>query len=173
MRSGLSLLAPTLTPTRPPAPARAASRASTGARALAVEAEPVDDALVGGQPEQARARIAGLRLRRHGPDLDKAEAEPQERVRHLAMLVEAGRHADRIGKIEAEHPHRQPRIVARRGTARHQPEPLDGQPMGILGIEETQQGPGQAVEQADHGASSGNTWRPSGPKASGTAHSTA
>ena len=89
------------------------------------------------------------------------------------MLVEAGRHADRVGKIEAEDPHRKPRIVRRRRTARHQPQPPYRQPMGILGVKETQQWPGQALEQADHGASSGNTCRPSVPKGSGTAHSTA
>ena len=142
-------------------------------RAFAVEAEPVDDALVGRQPEQARARIAGLRPRRHGADLDEAEAEPQQRVRHLAMLVEAGRHADRIGKIEAEDPHRKPRSSAGAGPRGTSLEALDGQPMGVLGIHEAQQRPGQAVEQADHGASSGKTWRPSAPKGSGTAHSTA
>ena len=32
---------------------------------------------------------------------------------------------------------------------------------------------GEVVEQADHGSSSGNTWRPSGPRRSGTAHLTA
>ena len=79
--------------------------------ALAVEAEPVDHALVGGEPEQARARIARLRLRRHGADLDEAEAEPEQRIGHLGVLVEPGRHADRIGEVEPEGPHREPRVV--------------------------------------------------------------
>ena len=39
-----------------------------------VEAEPVDHGLVVGQPEDARARIAGLRQGRDGAHLRKAEA---------------------------------------------------------------------------------------------------
>ncbi len=104
----------------PPAFGARGEPAQHGVGAFAVEAEPVDHALVGMEPEQARARIAGLRQRRHRADLDEAEAEPQQRVGHLGMLVEARRHADRIGEIEAEGTHREPRIVRRRPRKRRE-----------------------------------------------------
>ena len=78
------------------------ARARAGAApfgALRIEAEPVDDACIGIEPEQPRPRIAGLRLRRDGADFDEAEAEPQQRVRHFGVLVEARGDADRIGKL--------------------------------------------------------------------------
>jgi hypothetical protein len=58
VRSLESLLAPTLTPTMPPAPARAASRDSAAPH-LAVEAEPVDHGLVGLEPEQRGRGLPG------------------------------------------------------------------------------------------------------------------
>ena len=55
-----------------------------------VEAHPVDHRAVFLEPEQARLRIARLRLRRHGAAFDKAETEPRHRVRHFAILVKPG-----------------------------------------------------------------------------------
>ena len=118
--------------------------------ALAVEAEPVDHALVARQAEQARARIAGLRQRRHRADLDEAEAEPQQRIGHLGVLVEARRHADRIGKIEPEGAHGQARIVRGRRRERRKPQGLDRERMGVLGFDQAHQRPRERVEQADH-----------------------
>src|SRR5262249_51948817 len=82
-----------------------------GGLALAVEAEAVDHRLVGVESEQARPRITDLRARRYGPDLDEAETHTQQRVRHLGVLVETGRDADRVGKAQAEGAHRQSRVV--------------------------------------------------------------
>ena len=82
-----------------------------GLGAVIVEAHAVDHGLVALEAEQPRPRIAALRLRRHRADLDKAEAEPQQRVRHLGVLVEARGHADRIGEIEAEGAHRELAVV--------------------------------------------------------------
>ena len=107
--------------------------------AVIVEAHAVDDGFVALQPEQPRPRIAGLRLRRHRADFDKAETQPQQRIRHLGALVEARRHADRIGKIQAEGPHRQFWIVRPRPDRRQQPQALDRQTVGILRIEPAQQ----------------------------------
>src|SRR5262249_51008740 len=88
-----------------------------GGLALAVEAEAVDHRLVGVESEQARPRITALRARRYGPDLDEAETHTQQRVRHLGVLVETGRDADRVGKAQAEGAHRQSRVVfARLGS---------------------------------------------------------
>ena len=106
-------------------------------RAVVVEAEPVDDRVVGVETEQARARIAGLRARRHGADLDEAEAEPQQRVRHLGILVEAGREADRIGEIQPEGADRKPRIVGPRRRQRRQLQRAQREPVRVLRVETT------------------------------------
>jgi hypothetical protein len=86
-----------LTPTIPGR--RAAARGARGDRqAVAVESEAVDDGLVPRQPEHARTRVALLRLRHDAAELHEAEAEGQELIGHLALLVEACREADGIGK---------------------------------------------------------------------------
>ena len=123
--------------------------------AVIVEAHAVDHGLVALEPKQPRPRIAGLRLRRHRADLDKAEAEPQQRVRHFRILVEAGGHADGIGKIQAEGAHREFRIVRPRPDRRQEFQALDRQPMRVFGIEPAQQRQREGVEGADHGVSSG------------------
>ena len=71
--------------------------------AVIVEAEAVDDGFIALEAEEPRPRIAGLRARRHRADLDETEAEPEQRIRRLGVLVEAGGKAERIGEIEAEH----------------------------------------------------------------------
>ena len=94
---------------------------------LAVEAEPVDQRQIFLQPEQPRLRVAGLRARRDGPDLGETEAQRQDRVRHLGVLVEAGRQADGIGKDPAPEPRRQvaglraAQAAAREVDAHHRP----------------------------------------------------
>ena len=76
MRSVASLLAPTLMPSTP---SRSAGDAGErGVETAVVEAHAVDDRAVLLQPEQARARVAGLGLRRKRADLDAAEAERVE-----------------------------------------------------------------------------------------------
>ena len=124
-------------------------------RAVIVEPHAVDDSFVAFQPEQARPRIAGLRFWGHSADLDKAEAEPQQRIGDFRALVEARGHADRIGEIQAESPHRQFRIVRPRPDRRQQPQALDRQPVRILRIEPAQQRQRESVKGADHGANSG------------------
>ena len=130
--------------------------------ALAVEAEPVDDALVARQPKHARARIASLRPRRHGADLDEAEAELEQCIGHLGVLVEPRRHPDRIREIESEGAHRKPRIVRHQLDEGRDLQRQDGEPVRVLGIEQAQQRPRELFEQSDHGVSSGNTWPSAG-----------
>src|SRR5262245_24799663 len=66
------------------------------------------------------------------------------------MLVETGREADRIGKIEPERPHRETRIVGPRRRQRNGLQGLDDKRMGRFGIKGPQQRPGQPVEKTNH-----------------------
>src|SRR5262249_28009587 len=79
----------------------------------------------------------------------KAEAQGQQRVGHLGMLIETGSHADGVGEVEPKGAHRQPRIIARRGASRSEFQRPDGKRMGLFWIERPQQRPGQAFEKAD------------------------
>ena len=135
--------------------------AQHGFGAVIVEAHAVDHGFVALEPEQPRPRIAALRLRRHRADLDEAEAEPQQRVRHLGILVEARGHADRIGKVEAEGAHRELGIVSAQLDRRQEFQAVDREAMRILGIDPAQQRQREGVEGADHGFSSGMSCEPS------------
>src|SRR4029077_6260409 len=64
--------------------------------AIAIEAETVDPPLVASEAKHPRPRIPWLGFWRHPARLDEAEAEPEQRIRHFGVLVEAGREADRI-----------------------------------------------------------------------------
>src|SRR3546814_9324770 len=72
-----------------------------------VEAHAVDDRAALDQPEQARARIAGLRQRGQRADLDETAAEMRHRMRATRVLVETGREPHRGGKGEARWPGRE------------------------------------------------------------------
>jgi hypothetical protein len=68
--------------------------------ALIVKAHPVDHALGRANAKQAGLGIADLRAGRHRADLDHAETQLRQSAWHLGILVEAGRHADRVGKLQ-------------------------------------------------------------------------
>src|SRR5262249_49800295 len=139
---------------------RARGKASQhGGGALAVEAQPIDYALVAVEPKDTRARAAGPRQRRDGSNLDEAKTELEQRVGYLGMLVEARCHAHWIGKIEPEGAHGEPRVVRDRLGEWREFQRLDGKPMGVLGVEHAQHWPGKRLEQTDHGVSSGKTCR--------------
>ena len=140
---------------------------------MRVETQPVDHAAIGVEAKQARARIAGLRPRRNGAGLDKAEAEPQQHVRHFRILVETRRHADRVGKIQSEGAHREPRIVARTGQHRREFQKLERERVSIFRIKRVQERPDEMLERGNHETSSGKARRPSISSASGRAHNTA
>ena len=93
------------------------------------------------------------------PISTKPKPRPQQRVGHLGVLVEARRDADRIGEVEAEGPHRQPRIAGAAAAARSEFQGLDGERMGVFRIERPQQRPGQAVEKADQMGTPERKWR--------------
>ena len=73
----------------------------------------------------------------------------EQRARHARILVEARRHADRIGKVEAEQSLREA-LVVRRGGPRVEPklETLDGEIMRPLGRKREQQALAQAEQPA-------------------------
>ena len=79
--------------------------------ARVVEAHAVDDGALADEPERARARIAGLRLRRDGARLGEAEAHGEQGVVDARVLVVASRHADGVGEGEAEQRLAKARIV--------------------------------------------------------------
>lgn len=81
--------------------------------------------------------------------------------------AEFGRDPDRVPKIEPEHTHRKPPVVARGRRQRSELQEPDRKPMRIFRIERAQQRARQAVEQADHGCNSGSARRP--PASSGNA----
>ncbi len=159
-------------PTTPGAPARAASRCATAATPSLLKPKRLMMPSSGIEPEQPRPRIARLRLRRDAARLDEPEAEPQQRVDHLGMLVEAGRQADRIGEGQAKRRDAQLFVVGCRTRQRRMLERTEREPVRRLGIEPAQQRPSEMVEQPNH-ASSGNTWRPSAPSGSGFTQRTA
>jgi hypothetical protein len=69
---------------------------------VVVEAHPVDQRPVGGQADQPRLRITGLRLRRHGAYLDEREAKSTEGANADGVLVEARRQTQRARQLPAE-----------------------------------------------------------------------
>ena len=144
-----------------------------GLVALVVEAQPVDDGTVAHQPENARTRISRLRQGRHRADLGETETEAQKRVRHIAVLVEPGGHAERIGKADAGDRHPQPRVGLGRAAQRQAGfEPPDRKLVGALCLKGEEQLAPDGLEHR-HGAISGKTCRPSAPSGSFSTRRTA
>eukprot|EP00968_Pinguiococcus_pyrenoidosus_P016405 scaffold1584_cov259-Pinguiococcus_pyrenoidosus.AAC.8 len=110
-----------------------------GLVAFAVEAVAIDHGLVLTQAEHARFGIARLRQRRHGSDLDKAEAQLGEASQGLRMLVEARRQAHAVGKVHAPHLDLK-RLVVDHGVLGRQTQRggLDGQVVRLLGVHQAQ-----------------------------------
>src|ERR1041385_5242451 len=65
-------------------------------RAVVVETEAIDEGQLLRIPKNARPRIARLRLSRNRADLDEAKTERLPGRNGHAILIEAGREADRI-----------------------------------------------------------------------------
>ena len=121
-------------------------------RTAIIEAQPIDDRLVGLEAKQARSRVAGLGLRRDRSDLYETEAEPKQRVRNFRILVKTGRKADGIRKLESERTDGELVAVGRRPGEGHKPQRLNGKPVRVLRIERTQERSPQAVEKTDQQA---------------------
>ena len=75
-----------------------------------------------------------MRARRQRADLDEAEAESKKLARHPCVLIEARRHAERIGKLEAEHGLGQTFVVRlMRPRIKSELKPFDGKLVSLLG----------------------------------------
>ncbi len=118
-----------------------------------VEAEAVDQGLGARQAEQPRARVAGLRPRRHRSELDEAEPEPRQRRQMGGILVEAGCEPDAIAPAQAEQRDRVvDRPAGKDGEQAGPFESIDGrerEPMDALAIEPEQQRPRDPVGRAE------------------------
>ncbi len=119
--------------------------------AAVVEAEPVDHRFVAGQAEHARLRVAGLRPRGHGADLDETEAQRQQCVDVLAVLVHAGGHTDRVGKGQSEQLGRQRRTRAGQQAdaagVERKVDRLEADPVGAFGVQAEQERAGEGVHR--------------------------
>ena len=71
-----------------------------GLHAVVVEPEAIDCRAVLGQPEEARARVSGLRARGRGAHLKEPEGGPGERDESARILVEPRSEAQRIWQVE-------------------------------------------------------------------------
>ena len=86
------------------------------------------------------------KARRDRPDLDKSEPGAQHRPDNFGILVEPGGQADRVGEIQPADLHRQARIV--RGSvdrAESEAQRFQGEIVGSLGVEASQQGQGDVA----------------------------
>src|SRR5690606_12832407 len=109
------------------------------------------DRVVLREAEHAWFRVARLRTRRGGADLDEAETERGERVDVGAVLVESRREADRVVELQAERLDRQRCRCLR--DQRHKPAAmrrLDRSERDIvraLGIQAEQERAGEGVQR--------------------------
>ena len=140
---------------------------------VAVEPEPVDDRLVALQTEETRSRIARLRKRDDAAEFDKAEAERQELVWNLALLVEACRKTDGVRKPSPEELDRKPAVVGPRRTGRHERERADGEVVRRFGIEGAKHRRREWEKGSDHVSRSGKICVASCPRGNGLTHRTA
>ena len=139
-----------------------------GRRALVVEAHPVDEGPVLGQPEEARPGVSRLGPGRDGSDLDVAEPERVEAADEHLALVEPRRHAERAVELEPHAPHAQG--VVGPGTehparAPHGAQRPGGERVGPLRVEVEEQlsrgAPGHGFRSAERRGSPGRSGSPS------------
>ena len=90
--------------------------ADEGVQPLVVEAQAVDQRVLGRQAEHAWLGVAGLRQRRDGAHLDKAEAHGRQGVDGARVLVQPRGQADAVGKAQARQRHRITHALRRPGA---------------------------------------------------------
>ena len=94
----------------PPQPFQARER---GLQPIAGEAQRVDGGLTLGEPQDARFRVAGARLRRHGAADHVPEAERSEAVQAGAVLIESRSEPNRIPESDAADRRGQVHLIGR------------------------------------------------------------
>src|SRR5262249_57185713 len=101
------------------------------------------------------ARIAGLRPRRDGASLDKAEAERERRVANFRMLVKSGCKSDRVGESQIPDLGGEDRIIAPalHGAGEAQLERPYADRVGAFRVEAKQRRPGHPEKEIAHYAS--------------------
>ena len=111
---------------------------------MVVEAHAVDDALVFGNAEEARLRIAGLRFGRYRADFEEAEAERAQCVYVFAVFIESGSQSDGIGQGDAHEFDGLGAVVENRKQAEfvYFVERVEGEMVGFFGIDFEQQAAG-------------------------------
>ncbi len=139
--------------------------------ALIVEAIAIDDGAVLDESKGAGTRIAGLRARRQRADFDEAEPETEHRVGDFGIFVEAGRKADRIGKVETEGVDRETRIIRRRRPTGQQFQRGDRRMVRRFSVEQTQKRRCDR-EGVRHLRRPEKSCRPSAPRGSGSTRAT-
>ena len=115
-----------------------------GIYAVVVEAHAVDDALVFGNAEEARLRVAGLWFGRYRADFEEAEAERAQCVYVFAVFVESGSKPDRIGQGDAHEFDGLGSVVENRKQTEfvHFVERVESEMVGFFGIKFKQQAAG-------------------------------
>jgi hypothetical protein len=98
-------------------------------RTRVVEAHPVDDRLVLAEPEQARLRVARLRVPRDGADLDEPEPQRGPRRQRAPVLVEARRETHRVREADTEDG---ARVVLVAGEPRQRTQPRHDVERGLV-----------------------------------------
>ena len=111
---------------------------------MVVEAHAVDDALVFGNAEEARLRVAGLRFGRYRADFEEAEAERAQCVYVFAVFIESSSQPDRIGQVDAHEFDGLGAVVENRKQTEfvHFVERVESEMVGFFGIKFKQQAAG-------------------------------
>jgi hypothetical protein len=113
------------------------------------------NARASGRRKHAGLRVSGLRLRRHGADLDRAESHRRQAVDAAAILVEPGGEPDSIRKGQSGEAHRvDDAALLNRADQRRALDPRqrrEGQVVRLLGIEAEQERAGEGVRDQGHG----------------------
>ena len=123
-------------------------------QAFVVEAQAIDQGFGFGQAEHPWLVVAGLRFGCHRTDFDEAKTHGAEAVDAAAILVQSGGQADPVGELQSGQlqgvfdPLLRPQAL-RRGVLQAR-QRMQGQLMGLLGVDAEQKRAGQGVGDQLH-----------------------
>lgn len=114
---------------------------------MVVETHAVDDALVFGNAEEARLRVAGLRFGRYRADFDETKAERAQCVDVFAVFVESSGKSDRVGQIHTHQFYRFGTVAGYGNQTQfiNRVERVEREVVGFLGIECKQDAAGKWI----------------------------